>query len=61
MEQKSKIANKKTSKFDLYWLTAKMYTHENYHFYSTAAASMNRVPICLYTRLFSTSQWALGT
>lgn len=34
MEQKSKIANKKTSKFALNWLTAKMYTRGNYHFYT---------------------------
>ena len=35
MERKSKIANKKTSEFALNWLTTKMYTCENYHFYST--------------------------
>ena len=34
MEQKSKIANKKPSEFALNWLTAKIYTCENYHFYS---------------------------
>ena len=35
MEQKSKIPNKKTSKFALNWLTAKIFMHGNYHFYST--------------------------
>ena len=35
MEQKSKIVNKKTGKFAfLNWLTAKIYTRGNYHFYS---------------------------
>ena len=35
MEQKSKIANKKTSELALNWLTAKIYTADIiYHFYS---------------------------
>ena len=32
MEQMSKIVSKKTDKFDLNWLTAKIYTGENYYF-----------------------------
>ena len=32
MEQKSKIANKKTSELALNWLTAKIYMRGNYHF-----------------------------
>ena len=40
VEQKSKIANKKTSEFALNWLTAKMYTRGNYHFYSITICTL---------------------
>ena len=43
MEQMSKIVSKKTDKFDLNWLTAKIYTGENYYFISIYESSRHQV------------------
>ena len=51
MEQKPNIANKKTSKFALNWLTAKMYTRGNYHFYSISNITVQtiaNIKLCKY-------------